>query len=225
MAIQATSSRRAGRRFVPVGELSLEPDALRVCGSLPGARRGVLVVREMTGPIGIPDFTALVGPSEELRARLGLDVPPIINRVDASVVAACKVVTVRASRAIVQSLGWPFRVVEPRLTALVESGALNEVRPDRFVRRPELGPLGRIYAVETKVKDRGAGTAEAQVDRQRADQLCAQVLQEAGAGWPVPPLDVDNAELVQERRTVAADRRRCSDVVVGPGLQAELERV
>ena len=41
-------------------------------------------------------------------------------------------------------------------------------------------------------------TAEAQVDGQRADQLCAQVLQEAGAGRPVPPFGVDDAELVKQ---------------------------
>ena len=44
----------------------------------------------------------------------------------------------------------------------------------------------------------GCRTAEAQVDRQRADQLRAQVLQEAGAGWPVPSFGVDGAELVEQ---------------------------
>jgi hypothetical protein len=41
----------------------------------------------MVGPIGIPDLTALVGAADRLEARLALGVPPLLNEIDAAIVA------------------------------------------------------------------------------------------------------------------------------------------
>lgn len=83
--VQSTSAPRDGRRFEPIHELALDGDALAACGSLPGSHRGVFVVREMTGPIGIPDLTALVGDLSLLRARLALGVKPVLDQLDAAI--------------------------------------------------------------------------------------------------------------------------------------------
>jgi hypothetical protein len=77
-AVQDTRAPRAGRRFAPSHELALHGDAIAACEGLPGAHRGVFVVREMAGPVGVPDFTVLVGDLQPLHARLALDVPPVL---------------------------------------------------------------------------------------------------------------------------------------------------
>ena len=159
--VQSTSAPRAGRRFEPTHELALDGDALAACGSLPGSHRGVFVVREMTGPIGIPDLTALVGDLSLLRARLALGVKPVLNQLDAAIVASASVNMPRASGAMAKALGWSTETVIRRLPGLVRTGALLTVRPDRYVRPAALRPLGRLYAIEAKIRDRGAAIQQA----------------------------------------------------------------
>jgi hypothetical protein len=160
-AIQNTSSPKAGRRFEPTHEVALHPDALAACASLPGAHRGVLVVREMTGPIGIPDLTALVGDPSKLQERLGLDVPPVLNRLDAAIVATTPVNVPRSAEALAKSLDWPIGTITRRIPGLVRNGALIQADRNRYVRPEQLQPLGRLYAIEAKVRDRRAAISQA----------------------------------------------------------------
>lgn len=156
------------------------------------------MIQEMTGPIGIPDFTALVGPAEALEARLLLDTPPLTNRSDAEVAAACAVAAPRSSAVVARRLGWPEPVVRRRLAGLVEQGALRELAPDRYVRKAEITPLGRLYAVEAKLRDAGAALAQVRSYGAWADG-CVLVLGQVGAvalERLVPKVLADGAGLV-----------------------------
>jgi hypothetical protein len=142
---------RGGRRFEPIKERELEPDALRAARGLPGAVRGLLVVREVVGPFGIPDLVAVVGPPDVLRRRLAVGVAPLLNEVDAGVVGAAAPIVPRDVQTLAQCLGWSVDTVSRRVPALVRSGALLEARQGLYTRPADLRPVGRLYALETKV--------------------------------------------------------------------------
>jgi hypothetical protein len=142
---------RGGRRFEPVEERQLEPDALRAVRGLPGARQGLLVLREVAGPFGVPDLVAVVGPPDVLRRRLAVGMAPLLNEVDAGIVGAAAPAAARGLDALASSLGWSTDTLSRRVPALVHSGALVERRPGVYTRAAELQPVGRLYAVETKV--------------------------------------------------------------------------
>jgi hypothetical protein len=148
-----TARPRPGRRFQPTHELALADDALAACATLPGAQHGVLVVKEMVGPIGIPDLAALVGRPSLLDARLAIDVSPALNEIDAAIVAIARANAALTPVAIARMLGWPDSTVNRRLPGLVRSGALLPASNGRVLRRSEMRPVGRLYAVETKVRD------------------------------------------------------------------------
>lgn len=154
-AVHGTSRPRSGRRFQPSHELALHGPAIQACAALPGAHRGLTVISEMTGPIGIPDLTAVVGPPSHLTARLAIKVPPLLNQLDAGVVAVTHPSQARSTAAMARLLQWPEQTVQRRVGELVHLGALHEVRPGRFVRPEQLRPVGRLYAVEAKVRDWG----------------------------------------------------------------------
>jgi hypothetical protein len=144
---------RAGRRFEPIHELELEPDALQATRSLPGAHRGLVVLREMAGPFGVPDLVAVVGPPALLKERLKLSVAPLLNQVDAGVVAAAAPRARRTAETLARRLTWPVESVQRRLPELIRGGALLPAGPDSYVRPAALRPVGRLYAIEAKVKD------------------------------------------------------------------------
>lgn len=149
----ATSNPRAGRRFEPIQERELHQDALAATQGLPGASRGLVVVPEFAGPIGIPDFTAYVGDIERLRHRHRLDVPPVLNELDAGVVSSAHVRRALGTKDLAGAQGWPAAAISDRLRGLVRRGSLIEVGADRYVRPDALEPGGRLYAVEAKVED------------------------------------------------------------------------
>lgn len=144
---------RAGRRFEPVRERELSEDALAAASTLPGAHRGVRILLETAGPLGVPDLLAVVGPLSVLDDRLALPVPPLLNQVDAGVVAAAATSAPRTVASLARRVGWPEDTVARRLPHLVRSGALIRVGRDTYVRPEALQPVGRLYAIETKVKD------------------------------------------------------------------------
>lgn len=148
-----TSRPRHGHRFEPTRELELLPDALNSCRALPAAYKGITIVAEMTGPLGIPDLTALVGPEKLLAARLECPIPPLLHEVDAAVVGVAHPRMARTPGHFAAALGWPEETVRRRLVPLIRSGALVPHDGGRFRREPVLQPLGRMYAVEAKVRD------------------------------------------------------------------------
>jgi hypothetical protein len=148
-----TARPRAGRRFEPSHELELEVDALQAAQALPGAHRGLLVLQEMAGPFGVPDLLAVVGRPDVLEARRALAVPPLLNQVDAGVVAAAAPRAPRTPETLARRVGWPVETVRRRLPELLRSGALLRSGGDSYVRPAALHPVGRLFAIETKVKD------------------------------------------------------------------------
>ena len=143
---------RGGRRFIPVAEKELRGDALRAIRGLPAAHRGVFVVREVAGPFGIPDFLAVVGPALLLRRRIALGVPPLLNEVDAGIVAHASITTGKTVDRFAKELGWGAEAIDRRLPGLLRVGGLQLGRAGRYTRPADLVPVGRLYAVETKVR-------------------------------------------------------------------------
>jgi hypothetical protein len=120
---------RAGRRFQPVQEALLEEAALKACASPPGSHRGLIVLREVVGPYGIPDLVAVVGDPELLTRRLQSGVPPMLNELDAAIISSAAPRAPRRIETLACKLSWPIETLLPRLAHLLENGALVETAP------------------------------------------------------------------------------------------------
>ena len=151
--ITETANPRAGRRFQPSRELALHSPALKACMEVATSRREITIVKEMTGPYGIPDLTAIIGPKRLIDRRLSCTVSPLLNKIDAAVVAVSHAHSPRSTEAIAKSLNWPTETIARRVPHLLKSGGLIEVRSDRFVRPASIQPFDEIIAVEAKVED------------------------------------------------------------------------
>lgn len=212
-----TSSPRAGRRFEPIQERELHADALRAIRGIPNAGRGVVVVPEFAGPLGIPDFTAFVGDVSKICVRQRLEVSPIANEMESGIVSAAHVHRVSSTQAIARSLSWPVNAVAPRIKTLTKKRALIELAPDRFVRPEPLEPGGRLYAIEAKVSDWKSALRQVRTYRVWADSyvlvmgrlseraleaLTTEVQRDQGG------LMVSGQWVVRPRLGKVADRRR-----------------
>jgi hypothetical protein len=144
---------RAGRRFEPVDERELSADTLRAAHGLPNAHRGLRILLETAGPFGVPDLVAVVGPRQALNRRLRLRVPPLLNEVDAGVVAAAAEKAPRTAATLAARVGWPVETVTRRIPGLLKAGALKPVGAESYIRPSALQPVGRLYAIEAKVRD------------------------------------------------------------------------
>lgn len=144
---------RSGRRFEPVQELAIHDGAVTAVSTLPGSANGVLLIAEMHGPIGIPDFTALVGGRKQLSARRSAHIPPILSVLDASVVTQLHINRPRSSASVAAALSMSAEATASRLRNLVRSGAVLETTSGRFTRNSALSPGGSLYAIEAKVRD------------------------------------------------------------------------
>jgi hypothetical protein len=144
---------RPGRRFPPDAERQLDRAAKQAARELPGADTGLLALREFHAPFGVPDLTVIVGDASARRRRLRLRVPPVLNEIDAGLVAAASDTQPMSPRQFAQRLSWSLATVTRRLPSVVRSGALREVAPERYLRPAGLQPIGTIFAVETKLND------------------------------------------------------------------------
>jgi hypothetical protein len=143
---------RSGQRFQPVAERRLEAVARRMLHTLPLGTGPVLAFKEFHAPNGVPDIT-VVAPDPRRHERLGLDVPPILNPIDAAIVQAATAQVGKTASELTQKLGWKGSTVDRRLPQLLRLGALRETTADRFVRPAALVPVGRLYAIELKIDD------------------------------------------------------------------------
>ncbi len=109
-----SSRPRAGRRFEPTHELVLHDLAAELAAGLRGASRGLVLLRELAGPIGIPDLTALIGDPGPLEARLALNVPPLLNEIDAAIAGVAHAHAPRSAAVLARALGWPEETILPR---------------------------------------------------------------------------------------------------------------
>lgn len=144
---------RPGRRFLPDAERRLDRVAKQAARELPGADAGLLALREFHAPFGVPDLTVIVGDAITRQRRLRLRVPPVLNEIDAGLVATASDTQPTSPRQFAQRLSWPLGTVTRRLPSVLRSGALREVAPERYLRPSALQPIGTIFAVETKLND------------------------------------------------------------------------
>ncbi len=144
---------RPGRLFEPNGERSLMTLARRVITELHGADEGALALKEMHAPFGVPDLTVIVGDSARRKSRLRLSVPPLLNEIDAGIVAVASQTVPRRVSRLASSLGWPVSTLERRIPHLLRNRALREIKPELLVRRSALEPIGTIFAIELKLSD------------------------------------------------------------------------
>jgi len=195
---------RAGRRFSPVAEKELRSDALRAAHGLPGAHRGMSIYGEVAGPFGIPDFLVVVGPRSLLRHRTALSVPPLLNEVDAGIVARASIRLGRNAETLAEQLGWEVGTVERRLPGLVRSGALTDLGAGRYVRPAALAPIGRLYAVETKIRDFRRALRQARTYALWCDNyvIVMPALSEAALGGAIDAVARDRGGLVIKGRWV-----------------------
>jgi len=166
---RSAARQHPGRHFEPRGERSLMGLARQVISDLAGAEQGILALTEMRAPFGVPDLTVVVGDSARRRSRLRLPVPPLLNEIDAGIVAAASRTVPRTADQFAASLGWPVATVERRIPGLLRSTALREVKPAHYVRRTALEPIGTIVAVELKLRDWRRALTQARTYRTWAD--------------------------------------------------------
>lgn len=150
-------------------ERTLDSDADNSVLDLPGAERGLVAIREMSGPIGIPDLTAITGGQAAMRARMEIAVPPLLNKVDAAVVANLNRSQSKSIAQVASALHWPESTILRRLPVLLKCGAVIESKPNRFVRPGNLEPIGNIFAIEQKIKKYRAALHQARVYSTWAD--------------------------------------------------------
>lgn len=142
-----------GHRFEPLEELELHSLSRPAAASLPGARRGVVVVPEMPGPLGQPDFIALVGGVEWVARRRAAGIVPQLSQVDCVVLAALHENRPLSLESLSRRLAWPIDTLQPVLRRLERAGALATTDGGSYRRNPMLSPVGTLYALEAKVKD------------------------------------------------------------------------
>ncbi len=140
-----------GRQFEPLAEKDLLPDARNAIRELPNATAGVTAVVEMPAPRGVPDMTVIVGNPSARQARLRLDVAPLLNQIDAAIVASIWVDRPSTPRTVAKRLGWSLETVERRLPRLIRSGAVRITDSATLTRHRALAPIGTIYAIELKL--------------------------------------------------------------------------
>jgi DNA-binding Lrp family transcriptional regulator len=133
--------------------LVLHDLAAELAGRLRGASRGLVLLRELAGPMGIPDLTALIGDPAPLEARLGLEVPPLLNEIDAAIAGVAHAHAPRSAAALARELGWPKETILRRIPGLLRSGALVPSGEKTYTRPEGLRPVGEVVAIEAKVKD------------------------------------------------------------------------
>jgi hypothetical protein len=151
--VRESEKPRAGRRFSPVAERGLRADALQVARQLRGAAAGLVVFEEVAGPFGIPDFLAVTGAPALLQRRIKSGFPPLLNEIDAGIVAQLTPVRGKPLGTLVDGLGWKSTTIERRLQGLLRSGVVRDIGDGRLVRHASIVPVGRLHAIETKVRD------------------------------------------------------------------------
>lgn len=153
LVVRRSETQLAGRRFEPEAEARLEPYARAAIKQLPGAHRGVMAIRELPGPFGVPDFVAMVGGQASLEARADLSVAPLRTEVDARLVAAAPARGSSMLDDLACASGLPSAIARRRVDQLIDTGALMATFKGGIRRSGSMQPLGTIFAVEMKVAD------------------------------------------------------------------------
>lgn len=146
------SERRAsGGQFQPTSEQRLS--WVLVQAAEDAHERGDLVaIREFVGPYGIADLAAVDLDTGSFAARRDSGVPPLLSEVDATIVANLSPRYGRSPVELASRLGWSDDGLKRRLVSLVRVGAVLE-RGGNVYRHTALRPVGRVHALEAKIRD------------------------------------------------------------------------
>ena len=125
---------------------------------------------ELQGPYGVVDLALLETDDAVLADRLALGVPPLLNQLDAAIVASLAVLQPRSLSTIACRLHWPERHLVTRIEQLRRIGAVERLPSGCFVRPNGLQPLGHLSAYEAKVTDWRRGLYQAATYATWADE-------------------------------------------------------
>lgn len=142
-----------GKRFEPQAELILHDLAEPAAATLPGGKEEVLLIPEMPGPLGLPDFIALVGGHDWMHNRRAAGVQPILAEADCLVLSTLHSGQALSSTTVARRIGWSLSAIQPALVRLERAGALQTTARGTHRINPALVPIGTIFALEAKVKD------------------------------------------------------------------------
>ena len=159
----------AGHQFEPRGERALYELASPAALSLPGANKGVVLISEMPGPFGQPDFVALVGGGRWLERRIAAGIPPRLSEAECIVLSALYVERPLSQASLSRRVGWSADVIMPILKKLVSVGALKVTPAGSFLRVRDLEPSGILYALEAKLKSWQRAVLQGRAYRSWAD--------------------------------------------------------
>ncbi|MGC4933057.1 hypothetical protein ACLQ3C_05185 [Gordonia sp. DT30] len=148
-----SSASLGGQRFQPLAETALHTLAHAAAAALPGGTDEVLLVPEMPSPLGLPDFTALVGGQEWLSVRRRAGIQPILAEADCIVLSALHSARPLSADTVARRIGWSFESLGPVLTRLERAGAVCATPGGALLVHPALVPQGSVIALEVKVKD------------------------------------------------------------------------
>jgi len=194
-----------GRPFAPGPEAELGNDVHGLVESITGARaKGVLLIRELPGPFGIADYTAVIPNRVAIAARLNSPIAPLLLEAEAAVAAVTPFSRPWSSQTIARRLDWPVGVVEERLRGLRRIGAVIGSSNTGWVRHEALQPIGRLHVIEVKVRDWRRATDQAYTYASWADSVSILLGQLPSGGIPtgIPPWIGCAADKTWRRRPV-----------------------
>lgn len=143
----------AGRQFEAREERALYALASPAASTLPGSERGVILVSEVPGPLGQPDFIALVGGNHWLERRISSGIPPQLVQADCAVLSMLHVNRPLSESSLLRRIGWSSTDLAPVLRKLHRAGAVKITKGGAYCVIPELVPQGALFALEAKVKN------------------------------------------------------------------------
>ncbi len=159
-----------GRPFEPTRERHLLPGVRSAALAVSRKDRRIILLPELQGPYGVVDLALLETDDAVLADRLALGVPPLLNQLDAAIVASLAVLQPRSLSTIACRLHWPERHLVTRIEQLRRIGAVERLPSGCFVRPNGLQPLGHLSAYEAKVTDWRRGLYQAATYATWADE-------------------------------------------------------
>lgn len=158
----ASSRQHSGRQFQPVAEVDLGPFAAQAGKTLISRGQAQILVTELPGPYGIVDLGLISARFSPLRHRLSSPVEPLLNEVDAAIVAVTSPVHAMSLTDVSSRLPrFSETALRTRVEHLVDREVLSTTSTGSLRKRPGVVPLGHLHAVESKVRDWRRGLDQA----------------------------------------------------------------
>ncbi len=152
VAVVASSRVPPGRRFEPRQEAELHTHMYELAQRFGDHQSDLIAIPEFPGPFGVADLAVMATSWNRLCERIEADISPITHELDAAIVANLNPKRARTQGELATALFLSENALNRRLTHLQRAGAVHRSRTGRFTRHEALMPLGRVYAIESKVR-------------------------------------------------------------------------